>query len=314
MSIKVKIKQWVIIVGYLIVLALGLVPNAVFADSQFSVSPMTQKIILMPGEQYRGSFEVVNPVSNDHTFHYKVSVEPFFVDENYNTIFENNGDYNQIVDWIVLDDTIGEVEPNETTPVNFTINVPKDAPAGGQYMTIKITSDEDANTLAGGLNIQNVMSIAHLIFAEVAGDTVRTGEVLDANVPSFLLDGDIYGSSIVKNTGNVHDTAKYTLQVFPLFSGEEVYTNEESPAEKNIMPERELYNKTSWDETPMMGVFNVIYTVEFQGAKVQVSKMVIKCPIWLLFIIIFAIFALIFYFVAKSKNRKKAAAKKPENA
>lgn len=309
MGIKVKTKWWMVVISCLAVLSVNLMSDAVFADSQFSVSPMTQKIILSPGEQYRGSFEVVNPVSNDHTFHYTASVEPFFVDENYNTVFENNGDYNQIINWTVLDNAVGEVEPNNTMLVDFTINVPEDAPAGGQYMTIKIISDEDVNTLTGGLNIQNIMSIAHLVFAEVAGNTVRTGTVLDVDVPSFMLLGNIYGSSTVKNTGNVHDTAKYTLQVFPLFSSEEVYTNEEHPDEKNIMPERELYNRIEWNDTPAVGIFNVIYTVEFQDTTTQVSKMVIKCPIWLLFIIIFVIFALIFYFVARARARKKAAKK-----
>ncbi len=277
----------------------------IYADGKFAVSPMNQKIVLTPGEIYRGSFKITNPADSGTDFRYKISVTPFYVNEDYNILYENNGDYNQIVEWITPDKTAGTITPNDTEELYFSINVPKDAPAGGQYATITVTSDDNDELKENAVNIQTNYSIAHIIYAEIAGTTERHGEITEANVQSFLLSGNITGSSAVKNTGNVHGTAKYTLQVFPLFSSEEIYTNEETPLEKTILPDRTLYNEISWEETPPVGIFNVIYTVEFEGVTTQVSKMVIICPIWLLFIIIFAIFALIFYFVAKSKSRKK---------
>lgn len=302
-----KIKKIIMAVAVAIVGGIGLIPQAAFADMEFSVTPMRQKIVLMPGEKYEGTFGIVNPSSNTSDFYYKLSVEPFYVDENYQPVYENNGDYNQIVDWITLDSETGVIKPNSTKYVNFIVDVPSNAPAGGQYAIIRVASDRETSQSGDdtSVNIQNVMTIAHVIYAEVAGETKRSGEVLEANVPSFLLSGNIAGTSAVKNTGNVHGTAKYTLQVFPLFSSEEIYTNEEEPEEKTILPNRTLYNETVWAETPAVGIFNVIYTVEFEGETMQVSKMVIICPIWLLFLIIFVIIAAIIWIVMRVRARGK---------
>lgn len=310
MKFKEKILKTMILAIATVVPMVTFVAQPAFADSEFSVSPMRQKIVLTPGENFQGSFEIVNPVSSQNIFNYKLGIKPFYVDEKDSVVFENNGDYNQIVEWITFANDTGSIEPNSTKTVYFNISVPEDAPAGGQYATIIVSSNDELIGNSEGVNIQNILSIGHIIYAEVLGDTNREGEIEELSIPGFLFDGNISASSVVKNYGNVHGTAKYTLQVYPLFSDEEVYTNEENPDEKTVMPERELYNTTYWYDTPGIGVFNVVYKVDFDGiTTAEFSKMVIKCPIWLLFIVIFVIFALVFYFVARARARKKAAKK-----
>lgn len=279
-----------------------------FADA-ISVSPMTQKIILNPGDSYTGSLTVFNQAGNADGLSYKAELIPFYADEDYNAVYEFTGDYNQIVDWVTLQNTEGILAPNSGADIYYTINVPLDAPSGGQYFAIRVSSipkEGDENGVAGmGTNIKVSYGVAYMVFAEITGESERKGEILDVDVPSFILDGDITASSSVKNDGNVHDTAKYTLQIFPLFSSEEIFTNAEEPETHTVLPNRTLYNKTAWVDTPAVGVFNVIYTVEFEGVTTQVSKMVIKCPIWLLFIIIFVVFAIIIWLVSRAKMRKK---------
>ncbi len=279
---------------------------SVFASSQFSVSPMNQRIILTPGESYIGSFMVSNPADSTSDFNYKITVRPVYIDNNYNVVSENNGDFNQIVDWTKINNPEGTLAPNEAREITFQVNVPMDAPAGGQYVAINVMSADPIGD-DGAVNIQSKYAIMHIVYAEIAGTTIRQGEVQDAHIPSFLFSGNISGISTIKNTGNVHSDGIYKLQVFPLFSDEELYTNEENPEKKIILPDRTLMNTTYWEDTPSVGIFNVIYTAEFEGVTTEVKKMVIVCPIWLLAIIIFAVISIIIYLITKSKTRKKSS-------
>ena len=273
----------------------------------FTMSPLSQKLILQPGETYTGSFRISVPSNQEKNFNYAVTVQPFYVNEQYKPIFDEVGDYSLMKDWITINSAkTGTVEPNKSVEIVYTINVPLDAAAGGQYAAISVGTDNSKNTGdTEGFGIQEQIAQAYTIFAEITGNTVRQGEILNVSVPSFLFSGKVSGNAEIKNTGNVHGNAKYILQVYPLFSNEEVYSNEEKDQDtKNIMPDRTYYNTTVWKDTPWFGIYNVVYTVEFEGVVNQVKKMVIVCPIWLLFIVIFIIVALVIWLINRSRNHK----------
>ncbi len=277
----------------------------------FSVSPMKQDIVLNPGDTYRGTFTVSNPASSLNDFSYVISVTPFYVadtssNDDYTPIFNEESDRTMITKWITLvSPATGTIVPNSSNEIEFVINVPEDAPAGGQYAAITVTSANDSSAAEGSTGIHEQLAIAHTVFAEIAGNTVKKGEIMEPSVPSFIFSGDLIASAKVKNTGNVHGKAIYKLQVFPAFSDEEVYTNEEKPDEHTILPDRTFYNEVAWKGTPSFGIYNVVFTVEYEGAKVEVKKLVIKCPIWMLFSILFAIIAAIIYLGLKIKSRRR---------
>ena len=294
------------LVGVMVVFAMAMfTTSGVYAAEGFSMSPMKQSIILDPGESYQTSVTISNPGTNDADFKYKVEVKPFYVDDNYNSIFEEYENYSQIVDWITLNSpNTGSIEPNESREILFTIDVPSWAPGGGQYASILISSDNDSE--GAGMLINENVAMGHIIYAEITGKTSKQGEFLDMSLPGIVFSGYIGGSSAIKNTGNTHGEAKYTLQVYPLFSDEEVYSNAETPYTHLIIPGRTYYdNDTIWPETPVMGVFNVVYTVEYEGVVKQVSKMVIKCPIYLLFVVLAVFIGIIIWIVMRIRSRRK---------
>lgn len=304
-----KIFSKVKVLGLSLAVAIcSLVPFNASAVASYgiTVSPMNEKIILTPGETYKGSFKVSNSSENTGVFKYITSVKSFYVDDNYDIYYDKEESFNQIVNWVKIENPTGELPVNTVGEIKYSVKVPKDAPAGGQYAVIMVQSaePEDAGGSGAAVQLKQSVGIAHIIYAEVMGTSVHSGEIESIDVPSFLLSGNIAGSASITNTGNVHGTATYKLQIFPLFSDEEVYTNEEDPTTVVILPNRTRYVKIGWDETPMFGIFNVVYTVEYEGVTEQVSKVVIKCPVWLLFIIVSIVVAVIIYFVMRTKARR----------
>lgn len=317
-----KLAKWVV-VGVLAIIGVVLqnVDSAMAEGYGLTMAPMNQKIVLNPGDSLNSSFKISNPSNSTQDTYYKIEVEPFYKNEKNEIEYVAEGDSGNIVNWTTVNIPVeGKLAPNETKDVTFTIDVPESAPGGGQYMSILVTasakpeSDETQveNTEGdSGATIKEVKKMSHLVYAEVSGNTVRNGEIKDANLPSFLLSGKITGSATVYNAGNVHGDAKYTLKIYPLFSDEEIYTNEENPATFLVLPKREVYSEVSWDQTPGIGIFNAVFTVEFEGDNdaVEISKLIIICPIWLLFIIFFVIAAIIIWIVMRIRGRNQ---KKPE--
>lgn len=258
-----------------------------FAIQSFSLSPMNESIILSPGDTYHSAFKV-NNISQDEDFHYEATVGPYYVDQDYSPVFTNEGDKNQIVNWITInpESVRGVVKPNETVQIEFTINVPEDAAGGGQYACISVGSDSSVNGVGGNAAITESLAIGYTIFAEITGVSVVSGEIQDMVIPSFILDGKIHAESLVKNTGNVHSIGKYRLQVKSAFSDEVLYDSSKDIMEGDdmhtVFPERTYKEEEYWNDTPMMGIFNVSYSVEFQGKTSEVSSIVIVCPWWLL--------------------------------
>ena len=282
------------------------------SEPTMTISPPQQKIVIIPGETFEGSIQISNRAGASKDLKYSVSVGSFSLskDENGNTDY-NSTDvdtitaYNQIMDWIELEKTEGSVAPNTTDVVPFMIHVPEDAPAGGQYATIIFQNDTDSGDSGGNVSIQNVIRFAASIFAEVAGETRNKGEIISNSVPSVLFTNKLTAESVVRNDGNVHTNAKYTLQVWPLFSDEEICTNEENPGDNLVMPETERVHVEEC-VLPKIGFFRAKQTVQVYGETSIVERIVFVCPLWLLFVVVFAIVVAAMWLVKKTKARRSS--------
>ena len=307
---KKTVKQ--LVAGVLVLVLPIFSLSSAFADrliSSLTVSPPNKKIVLVPGETYTGSISVFSPAKNERDMHYSVSIGSFSETadgedgDDYGTVDHSTKTaYNQMMDWITLDKTEGWVSPNTADTITYSIKVPMDAPAGGQYASLVVRDESNSDDDSGsGVAIQNIMQILSIIYAEVAGETREEGVILENTMPSFLLNGALEATSMVRNNGNVHTDAEYTLQVWPIIGDEEICTNEETPETSLILPETERYHAQTC-ELPSVGIFKAKQVVKIFGETSIVEKMIIVCPLWLLFIILFVIIALVLWVFMRVKG------------
>ena len=275
--------------------------------NNFIVSPMLEKISLKAGETYTGSILIANPKDATEDFYYKISTSPYSViGENYMADFETISDWSRILEWTTLEDTEGTLKPNETKRIFYTIEVPKNAPAGGQYLKIGVTSNAAASGSGGA--VQDVFEIASLVFAEIDGETTRGGRILEGKIPDFVTSSNPAVTAKFTNTGNVHETATTALYVKNLLGGGEIYPqNGENPEmESIIMPLSTRVVSRQIPNLPVVGIFEVKETISYRGDTMDVTSVMVVCPAWFILLIlatIASILGMVFY--GRHLKRKK---------
>lgn len=261
----------------------------------FTVSPMSQSISLKPGETYDGSIMVANPAAATEDFYYVVEVHPYSIlGDSYETDFQTMSDWSRIVEWITLDDAEGVLKPNETKKVHFTINVPKNAPGGGQYAMLGVRSNtpiDDASKSA----VQSVYEMASLLHAEVAGDVKHEGKIIENQIPGFVAEGKPSVTTKLSNTGNVHETAEISITVKNNFTGEMIYprNNEDNTFESIVMPESTKTVSRELGSLPVLGIVEVSETVHYMGDELGTTGIMIICPVWFILLVLATILSIV---------------------
>ena len=278
------------------------------STNAFTIMPMNQKISLNPGEVYEGYITIINPSYATEDFAYKAEVTPYSVaDEEYTADLLSESDRTAISKWITIEEPTGSVKPNESKEIKFTIKVPQNAPAGGQYGTIAVSSNQDSSN-ASGVSVQNVFEIASIIYADVAGETVHDGEILENNVPSFVLNNPVKTTAILTNKGNVHETAIFTITVSDVFTGRVILPTEENTGRYSevIMPETTRYAEREVSDLPALGVVKVTQTIDYNGQTSTTEKQIIICPVWFMALVLLTLASIIaaVVIIVKKRHRK----------
>lgn len=163
----------------------------------------------------------------------------------------------------------------------------------------------DADGKEDSTAVSVVRQVGIIMYSNIDGDTRKDAKVAENKIDSFLFEPPISASSVVENNGNVHVEATYTLQVYSIFGGDEVYTNEENPEKRMILPETRRFNKIVWEGAPQLGLFKVKQTVKVLDDVSEIQKVVFICPIWFMFIVILIVFCVVFWIISRVRNRNK---------
>ena len=281
-------------------------------ENVFTVLPMSQTVNLVAGETYSGKITIVNPADSKEDFNYKVETSPYGVAGlDYKADLATMTNRTQIAKWITIEEPTGSIKPNESKEIKYKIKVPSDAPAGGQYAAITVTSNNESNG-DSGVAVKNVFEMASLIYGTVAGETKREGKIEDNNVPGFVLNPPVTVSAKFSNNGNIHESATIIIDAKNMFSGEQILPTENNEAtySEMVMPETEREVTRDVTNLPALGMVKIKQTIYYNGETSTVEQNVIICPLWFMAIVavtIAAIIALIVRIVFKHSKKKKAS-------
>lgn len=282
------------------------------SNNYFTVTPMSQRVSLKPGEVYNGSITIINPVNSESDFNYKATVTPYsVVGEDYAADLATKSNYNMMTDWVKIEEPTGTLKPNNSKEIKFSIKVPEDAPAGGQYATIAISQNQSTDAKDGGVAVNNVFEMASLIYAEVAGETKHETEIIENQIPGFVTSAPITLKALLKNEGNVHETATIVIEAKDFFTGNVIVEteNDANRYTELVMPETTRAVERDINENlPALGVVHIEQTIYYNGEQSVTTKDVIICPVWfmiLLGVTIAAIVGTIVMIVRKHHKKKK---------
>lgn len=273
----------------------------------FTVTPMSHEINLSAGEVYTGSVTVVNPVDAVRDFNYKVVVSPYAViDDDYTADFATQSERTQIADWITIDEPTGTVAPNSSRKVNFTITVPETAPAGGQYAALMVSANTDAES-GSGVAVNNIFEMASIIYANIAGETIRDGDVLENNIPGFVAEMPIKVSAMLQNNGNSHEIARVSLEVSSFFAATPIYPSAGDSGTLNevVMPGTTYYATRDITGLSPLGIYTVTQTIDYLGERYQRQQVVVACPLWFMALVAITIAAVVAGIAHRVKIRKR---------
>ncbi len=285
------------------------IPPAHAADNssgdnvQLTLSPTSVHVDLHPGAAKTGEFKVVN--SGSRPFTAKVYAAPYRVtDEDYNPAFTGGGAQTQISRWIKFSQNEYVLEPNQVVTIRYTINVPRDIPAAGQYAAIfaETTGDEDR----GGTVITK-KRVGMIVYGKTeGGNTRQSGELASIDTPWWQQQAPLTAKLRAKNSGNTDFTVKSKLIVKDFFSGATIHQTAET--EHAVLPSTTRAIPLEWDGA-RVGLYNVELRIDMLGNSQTIQRTVLLMPAWMFAAVIILALTLVggatYALVKKLRAKKK---------
>lgn len=273
------------------------------------ISPPTIEHTLNPGERAEGILKVTNNGNTDLTF--SANVHDFIVEDKNGTptILTEDllSDKYSGASWIAVTPSTFTVPAQTTKEINYFLQVPLDAAAGGRYAAA-IYEPIDLIQVDGtgaGVNTQ----LGSLFYITVAGPVTESAEVISFHAPSFSEYPPVAVTTEIANNSDVHIKPSGNIVIKNMF-GQEIARQDFTGG--NIFPEASLLytNQFFTDSNFKIGR----YTAELSAIYGQnnnlpltatVSFIIFPWKIALAAALVVAIAIVIFFLLKRRKNKKE---------
>lgn len=269
------------------------------------ISPATTTLELKNGEVYSGQMTIRNTSENKVT----MTVEPASYvikgDRYDRPDYNDPTKYSLMTNWIKVEKSKYDLEPESSAIVNYTINVPKDnVPGGMQYATLFAATEVGKAKTTG---VQSSARAGMVISARmVDGKTKEDAKLEKINISKYQPESPMRTSFVVKNNGNIGASVQYQMTVKSALNGREVF---KSPKQSySVYPETSREFSPEWPQAKV-GIYNVEQMVVINGKPTTKSSLVIAIPIWVVALLTIGAASLI-AFIALNIGSPQASSKK----
>ncbi len=301
-----------------LILALGFTTSLAHAEESndetidspsatLEISPVTKRLAMDAGERRTTSITVKNNGTTELSFYVYAKPYSNAVDGDKQD-FETENTYSQIYRWISIEDSDGEyvtraeykLAPKASVEVNYIIEVPESASAGGQYAAIFVEAKPESD---GQGVIQTISRAGMILYASVNGETIRSAQVNDINASAAAIGSNINVRFTVSNEGNIDFQAATEITVSSLF-GKELYRGN---SVSTVLPETTRTVYTEWGGTPSFGLYRLDYNIDALNINAKGTRYVlVLSPLLfaLLIILVIATAIAIFFLIRKHHQNK----------
>lgn len=234
-----------------------------------------------------------------------MSVSPYQVSgEDYTALFDIHNGYTQITNWITFEELNGTIAPGEVKNIAYTIDVPLDAPGGGQFAAIFAETDKGSSNID---TVQANASVGTVLLAHINGETREEGKIISTSIPSFLLNPPVTATIKLENKGNIDEEIKNSLEIKNYFSNEVIY-EDTTPQTNTMLPDTTRTLTLLVNDVPRLGVLKATLTTEYMNDAEITSRIIFVCPLWFIAIILLIILTIVARILAKRRDDRRTRA------
>lgn len=185
-----------------------MVPFTLYAQEGqvMSVTPPLFQVSALPGDVWQSTVKVVNGNKYPMTVYaevvnFKASGE---TGQGKFVPILDEGEKTTLAEWIDVSPGPYVIPPEKTKDISFIIEFPENAPPGGHYAAILITTRPPEGS-TGELSVKTSQAITSLIFARIEGDVREQGSIREFRVMKPFVQIPVAEFSLrFENKGNVH--------------------------------------------------------------------------------------------------------------
>ncbi len=237
------------------------------------ITPTIKEFSARPGDAVSGVVQLFNDSNERVSYSFDAVDASASTNESGFAEYSKRSDTSTLSNWITIRESKVILNPNETKGVQYFVAIPGDAPPGGHYAGIKISSVEPGITSGAGLSSGMIANIA----LDVEGQVLEKGDVVSFETVDGKKNYDklpISFTTRINNGGNRHFKPQGSIQLKNMFGSvvAELPLNAGNGG-GNVLPRSTREFKNDWVGEFAFGKYTAILTADLGGAGVKTANL-----------------------------------------